>query len=97
MRNPTHNKGHTLDIIITTTEDDPSQPTNKIAGLYISDHRLIILETSETKLETKIKRYKIKMINENSVHEFCKYFNNDRIMQATTLEEAVNYMNEEML
>ena len=77
VRIPMHNKGHTLDIIITTTEDDPSQLTNTIAGPYISDHRLIILETSETKLETKIKRHKIRKINENTVHEFCENFNND--------------------
>ena len=35
VRIPTHNKGHSLDIIITTTEDDQSQPTNTIAGPYI--------------------------------------------------------------
>ena len=40
---PTHNRGHTLDVIITPTEDRPFQPTNTIAGPYISDHRLIIL------------------------------------------------------
>ena len=85
VRIPTHNKGHNLDIIITTTEDDPSQPTNTIAGPYISDHRLFILETSETKLETKIKRHKFNKINENTIHEFCENFNNDRILQATIL------------
>ena len=54
VRIPTHNKGHTLDIIITTTGYGPFQPTNTIVGPYISDHRLIILEASETKPETKI-------------------------------------------
>ena len=53
VRIETHNKDHTLDVIITTTEDNPFQPTNTIAGSYTSDHKLIILETSETKLETK--------------------------------------------
>ena len=56
IRIPTHKKGHTLGIIITITEDDSFQPTNTIAGPYISDHWLIILETSETKPETKIER-----------------------------------------
>ena len=46
---PPHNRGHTLDVIITHTEDEPFQPTNTIAGPYISDHRLIILENMETK------------------------------------------------
>ena len=35
-------------------------------------------------------------MNENTVHEFCNIFNNDPIMQATALEEAVSNMNEEM-
>ena len=71
VRIQTHNKGHTLDIIITTTEDEPFQLTNTIAGPYISDHRLIILETSETKPETKIERQTVRKINENTIHEFC--------------------------
>ena len=94
---PTHNKGHTLDIIITTTEHYLSEPPNTIAGPYISDDRLIILETSETKLDAKVKRHKIRKINVNTIHEFCKKFNNDQIMQATTLEEVVSNMNGEML
>ena len=36
VRIPTHNKGHTLDIIITITEDDPSQPTNTTAVVSMS-------------------------------------------------------------
>ena len=94
VRIPIHNKGHTPDVIITTIEDEPFQPTNTIAGLYISDHRLIILETSETKPESKIQRHKIRKINEKSIYKFCKNFNNDPIMQATTLEEAVSNMND---
>ena len=97
VRIPTNNKGHTLDVIITTTEDEPFQPTNITAGPYISDHRLIILETSETKPETKIERQKITKINENTIHELCENFNNDPIMQVTTLEEAVSNMNQEVL
>ena len=56
-----------------------------------------MLETSEIKLETKIKRHKIRKINEKTIHDFCKNFNNDLIMQATTYEEVFNNMNEEML
>ena len=32
VRIPTHNKGHTLDVIIATTENKSLQPTNTIAG-----------------------------------------------------------------
>ena len=59
VRIPTHSKGHNLDAIITTIEDEPFQPTNTKAGPYISDHSPIILETSETKPETKIERQKL--------------------------------------
>ena len=31
----THNRGHTLDVIITLTEDRTFQPTNTIAGLQV--------------------------------------------------------------
>ena len=97
VRIPTHNKGHNLDVIITTTEVEPFQPNNTIAVPYISHHGLIILETSETKSETKIERQKIKKIKGNTICEFCENFNNDPIIQATTCEEAVNNMNDEML
>ena len=39
----------------------------------------------------------MRKINENTICEFCKNFSNDLITQVTTLEEAVNTMNEEML
>ena len=94
---PTHNRGHTLVVIITLTEDRPFQPTNTIAGPYIFDHRLIMLETIKTKPKTKIKGQKIRNINENTIHKFCENFNNDPIMEVTALEEAVNHLNQEML
>ena len=40
---------------------------------------------------------KIRKISENTICELCENFNNDPIMQVTTLEEAVNNMSEEML
>ena len=49
---PTHKRGHTLDVIISLTEDRPFQPTNTIVEPYISDHRLIIFETMENKPKT---------------------------------------------
>ena len=97
VRIPTQNKGHTLNIMITTTEDETFQSTNAVAGPYILYHILIILETSETKLETEIERQKIRKINTNTIHEFCESFNNDPTMQAITLEQVVNNMDEEML
>ena len=93
----THNSGHTLDDIITSTEDRPFQPTNTIAGPYILNHRLVILETMETKSKAKIKGQKIRKINENTIHKFRENFNIDPLIQVTTFEEAVNHLNQEML
>ena len=46
---PTHNKGHTLDVIITTN----STGFNNVGEIhtYISDHRLLILEIATNKME----------------------------------------------
>ena len=94
---PKHNRGHTVDVITTPTEDRSFLPTHTIAGPYISDHRLMILEASETKPKTKIKGKKIRQINENKIHKFCENLNNDPIILATSLEETVNHLNQEML
>ena len=93
----THNRHHTLEVIITPTEDGLLQTTNTIAGPYISDHRLVILETMETQPKTQTERHKMRKINESTIHTFCEYFYTDPIKQVTTLEEAVNHLNQEML
>ena len=55
-----------------------------------------MLETKETKPKTTIEGQKIRKIM-NRIHKFCDNFNNDLIKQVTTLEEAVNLLNKEML
>ena len=42
---PTHNLGHTLDLLITPATHEGSL----IAGPHLSDHKFIILETTHTK------------------------------------------------
>ena len=56
---PTHNRDHTLDVIITLTESIPFQPTNTIAGPYIPDHRLINLKPLKLNLKPKLKDRKL--------------------------------------
>ena len=50
---PTHNKGHTLDVIITTRSTGFNNVDEIIPGPYISDHRLLILETAIDKIKPK--------------------------------------------
>ena len=49
---PKHNPGHTLDLIITPA----TYKVSLIAGQYLSDYRLIILETTHIKLKPNKKR-----------------------------------------
>ena len=96
-KNPNTQRRSHLDVIITPTEDRLFQITNTRDGQYISDHRLIILETMETKPKTKIEGQKIRKINENTIHKFCDNFNNNPVIQATTLKKAVIHLSQEML
>ena len=50
----------------------------------------------ETRPGTKIEGHKIRKINENTIHKFCETFNNDPIIQVTTLEDAIDHLNQEM-
>ena len=49
---PTHNLGHTVDLIITPA----TYQGLLIVGPYISDHRLITLETLHTKSKPKLEK-----------------------------------------
>ena len=52
---PTHNKGHTLDVIVTTKGTRFNNVGDIIHGPSISDHRLLLLETAINKIEPKKK------------------------------------------
>ena len=56
---PTHNLGHTLDMIITPATYHGSL----IAGPYISDHRFITLETLHTKPKSKLRKENLAKIH----------------------------------
>ena len=50
---PTHDKGHTLDLIITTKSTGFNNDGDIIPGPYTSYHRLLILETTIDKIKPK--------------------------------------------
>ena len=52
---PTHQLGHTLDLI--ATESTTKLTCTPIPGPYLSDHRMVIIETNNKKL-TEIPQYK---------------------------------------
>ena len=60
---PTHNQGHTLDLIITPT----SYYGSLIAGSYVSDHSFITLETSHTKPKSKQEKRTVWKFNDEAI------------------------------
>ena len=60
---PTHNLGHTIDLIITS--NDYMGPL--IPGSYISDHRMITLRTNIPKPKPKAKMKRVHNLTDNKV------------------------------
>ena len=90
---PTHNFGHTIDLIITSND----YRGKLIPVSYISDHRMITLDTNipEPKPKTEIK-YACNL-TDNKVQEFINQFNNMPILNSSNLKDATNQLNSEIL
>ena len=94
---PTHNKGHTLDAIITTKSTGFNNVDEIIPGPYISDHRLLILETTIDKIKPKRVLTKARKSAKNINNIFKEKFNNNEILNSATLEDALNLFAKEIL
>ena len=90
---PTHNLGHTIDLIITS--NDYMGPL--IPGSYISDHRMITLVTSIHKPKPKARMKKVYNLTDNKVQQFIEEFNNTAILNTSNLTDATNQLNSEIL
>ena len=88
---PTHNLGHTIDLIITP--NDYVGPL--LPGLYISDHRMITLSTNIPK--PKAEMNKVRNLTDNKVQQFTEVFNNTAILNTSNLADANNQLNSEIL
>ena len=90
---PTHNLGHTIDLIITSND----YQRKLIPESYISDHTMITLDTNipKPKPETEIKY--VCNLTDNKVQEFTDAFNNIPILNSSNLKDATNQLNSEML
>ena len=88
---PTHNLGHTIDLIITS--NDYMGPF--IPGSYISDHRMITLNTNIPKPKAEIKS--VHNHTDNRVQQFIDEFNNTPILNTSNLIDATNQFNSEIL
>ena len=94
---PTHNKGHTLDVIITTKSTGFTNVRDIVPGHYISDHRLLILETAINKIEPKKVKTKTRKSIKNINNIFKEKFNDKEIPNSMTLEDAINHFATEVL
>ena len=90
---PTHNLGHTLDLIITPATYQGSL----IVGPYISDHRFITLETLHIKPKPKLEKRTLRKFTNDTALQFINEFNNIPILESTTLDMATKQPNNEML
>ena len=90
---PTHNLGHTIDLIITSY--DYMGPL--IPGLYISDHRMITLSTNIPKPKPKAEMKKVCNLTDNKVQQFIEEFNNTAILNTSNLAGVTNQLNSEIL
>ena len=94
---PTHNKGHMLDVIITTNSTGFNNVGEIIPGPYNSDHRLLILETTINKMEPKKITTKARKSTQNINSIFKEKFNDKEILRSTTLEDAINHFTIDVL
>ena len=95
IRFPTHQLGHTLDLIATVSTIKLTCPP--LPGPYLSDHRMVIIETNNKKLTETPQYREYRNLTESAMTEFQESFNNQPILDATNLEDAVNQLNDQML
>ena len=79
---PTHNPGHTLDLIIMENSEE--------------DHWFITMQLTECKCKVQQLFTKYKKIPDNIVQEFHKHFNNQPVLKATNLDETIIQLRCEM-
>ena len=94
---PTHNKGHTLHLIITTKSTEFNNVGDIIPGPYISGHRLLILETTINKIKPKKATTTSRKSIENINNRFKEKLNDKEILNSMTLKDAINCFATEVL
>ena len=77
----THNLRHTINLIITS--NDYMGPL--IPGSYISDHRMITLNTNIPKPKPKAEMKSVCKFTDNKVQQFIDEFNNTPILNTSIL------------
>ena len=92
---PTHQLGHTLDLI--ATESTTKLTCAPIPGPYLSDHRMVIIETNSKILTEKPQYKEYRKLTEAAITDFQQSFNNQPILDVTNLKDAINQLNDQIL
>ena len=90
---PTHNLGHTTDLIVASND----YRGKLLPGSYISDHRMIRLNTNIPKPKPRTEIKYVCNLTDNKVQEFIDEFNNIPILNFSNLNDATNQINSEIL
>ena len=91
---PTHNIGHTIDIIATEIRQNRNVST--ILGPYISDQWLIAVQLEEKKPQNRINEIEYRRITETAIQEFKNKFNDQPILDTETLKKAVYQLDNQL-
>ena len=95
IKYPSLQLGYALVLIAT---ESPIQLTcAPIPGPHLSDHRLIIIETNSKKHKEKSQYKEYRKLDKAAITEFQRSFNNQLILVATNIEDAINQLNNQML
>ena len=89
-----HSLGHTLDFINMESSEE-YQVEKVIPDPYISDHWFITKQLTEHKPKVQLLT-KHKKIPDDLVPDFDKHFNNQLVIKAANLDEAINQLRCEM-
>ena len=68
-----------------------------IPGPYLSDHRMVIIEIINMKPMEAPQYKEYRKLTTAAITEFQKNFNNQPILDATNLEDAIHQLNDQML
>ena len=91
---PTHNLGHTLDIIVTEIRQNRMVTT--IPGPYISDHWLIAVQLHVKSHKSRINEIEYRRKTDQAIWEFKDKFKNQLILDAETVDEAVYQLDNQL-
>ena len=95
IHKPMHRLGNTLDVICTECLDRV-RVIHSFLGNFISDHRIVGIELEIREQLEKCQSTKHRNYRDFNLNSFSQVFINNKILDQSSLEEAVQAFNKEM-